>query len=58
MQALIPKEKIEQIILFLRGQKVMLDMDLAPLYQVKTSRLNEAVRRNSARFPALALNNN
>jgi len=48
---LIPKEKIEQRILFLRGQKIMLDTDLARLYQVKTFRLNEAIRRNSTRFP-------
>ena len=49
--ALVPKEMIEKSILFLRGHKVMLDMDLAKLYQVKTFRLNEAVRRNTARFP-------
>ena len=48
---LIPKEMIEQSILLIRGNKVMLDMDIAKLYQVKTFRLNEAVRRNSARFP-------
>lgn len=50
-QALIPKEKIEQRILLIRGHKVMLDTDLAKLYQVKTYRLNEAVKRNIARFP-------
>jgi hypothetical protein len=38
--------------LALRGQKVMLDRDLAGLYGVPTKRLNEAVRRNPARFPA------
>jgi hypothetical protein len=35
----------------LRGQKVMLDYDLAELYEVETKRLNEAVKRNSERFP-------
>lgn len=50
-QEFILHEKIERSILLIRGQKVMLDTDLARLYQVKTFRLNEAVRRNSARFP-------
>jgi hypothetical protein len=36
----------------IRGQRVILDSDLATLYQVQTSRLNEAVRRNRERFPA------
>lgn len=35
----------------LRGQRVMLDFDLASLYQIETKRLKEAVRRNSKRFP-------
>jgi hypothetical protein len=35
----------------IRGQKVMLDEDLAELYQVQTKRLNEAIRRNPERFP-------
>ncbi len=35
----------------IRGQKVMLDFDLAELYQVETKRLKEAIRRNSKRFP-------
>jgi hypothetical protein len=35
----------------IRGQKVMLDSDLAEIYQVPTKRLNEAVKRNLARFP-------
>lgn len=39
-------------IYLLRGQKVMLDEDLAELYQVPTGRLNEQVKRNIARFPA------
>ena len=36
----------------IRGQKVMIDRDLAELYQVETKRLNEAVKRNITRFPA------
>jgi ORF6N domain len=48
----IPVERIEQRILLLRGQKVMLDSDLAVLYRVTTKRLNEQVRRNIKRFPA------
>jgi len=42
---------VESLIHFIRGQKVMLDSDLAQLYQVPTKRLNEAVRRNPERFP-------
>jgi hypothetical protein len=48
---LVPIERIEKSILFLRGQKVMLDADLADLYGVTTKRLNEQVRRNAERFP-------
>jgi hypothetical protein len=48
----IPVERIERSILFLRGQKVMLDADLAALYGVETRRLVEAVKRNIGRFPA------
>ena len=44
-------ERIEKRIIFLRGQKVMLDSDLAELYGVATKRLNEQVRRNMGRFP-------
>lgn len=51
MSALIPTEQIEQKILLIRGQKVMLDSDLARLYGVWTGTLNQAVRRNKARFP-------
>jgi len=43
---------IENKIYFLRGQKVMLDRDLAELYGVTTSRLNEQVKRNRSRFPS------
>ena len=44
-------EQIESQIFLTRGQKVMLDEDLATLYGVETKRLNEQVRRNSERFP-------
>jgi hypothetical protein len=42
---------IERTIYFMRGQKVMLDADLARLYRVPTFRLNEQVKRNRSRFP-------
>jgi phage regulator Rha-like protein len=45
-------EEIEHAILLIRGQKVMLDRDLARLYNVKTKALNRAVQRNLDRFPA------
>ncbi|MBC8002419.1 MAG: ORF6N domain-containing protein [Opitutaceae bacterium] len=48
---LIPAERIERRILFWRGQKVLLDRDLAALYGVETRVLNQAVRRNIRRFP-------
>ncbi|MBM4091633.1 MAG: ORF6N domain-containing protein [Planctomycetes bacterium] len=48
----LPAERIEQAILLIRGQKVMLDSDLAELYEVPTKRLTEAVRRNQSRFPS------
>ena len=44
--------QIERAIYLIRGQRVMLDGDLAALYAVSTKRLNEQVRRNSKRFPA------
>jgi hypothetical protein len=49
--ALVPVERVERSILLLRGQRVILDSDLAELYGVPTKRLNEQVRRNSNRFP-------
>ena len=49
--SLIPPERVEQIILLIRGQRVMLDRDLAVLYGVETGNLNKAVQRNSERFP-------
>jgi leucyl aminopeptidase len=51
MKALIPVEVIEQRILLIRGQRVMLDADLAGLYGTTTKRLNEQVKRNIRRFP-------
>lgn len=50
--ALVPIEHIAQSVLALRGQRVLLDHDLAVLYGVETRRLNEQVRRNRERFPA------
>ena len=47
----IAKADIERAIHVIRGQRVMLDADLAKLYGVKTSRLNEQVLRNKERFP-------
>ena len=44
-------EQIESQIFLIRGQKVMLDTDLAELYGVETGALNRAVKRNSERFP-------
>lgn len=46
-----PAERIERRILLIRKQKVMLDADLAELYEVETKALNRAVRRNDSRFP-------
>lgn len=48
---LVPAERIETRILLLRGQKVMLDRDLAGLYGIPTKALKQAVRRNPDRFP-------
>jgi hypothetical protein len=50
-QLVVPVELIERRIYLIRGHKVMFDADLADLYQVTTKRLNEAVKRNSERFP-------
>ncbi len=47
----MPVEIIERRIYVIRGQKVMLDVDLAELYEVETRVLNQAVRRNAERFP-------
>jgi len=47
----IPLERVQSKILLIRGQKVILDCDLARLYGVPTKRLNEQVKRNIERFP-------
>ena len=47
----VPVERIEKAIYLIRGEKVMLDRDLAVLYGVTTSALKQAVRRNRERFP-------
>ena len=52
LQPVLPIERIAQSILVIRGQKVMIDADLAALYGVATKRLNEQVKRNIDRFPA------
>lgn len=51
-RTIIPQEPIEQLIRIVRGQKVILDTDLAQIYGVLTWRLNEQVKRNRSRFPA------
>ncbi len=48
---LIPAERIQRAILLVRGQKVILDAELAALYGVTTGNLNKAVKRNAERFP-------
>ena len=50
-KSLISSARIEGMIYVIRGQKVILDTDLANLYEVKTKRLNEQVKRNFQRFP-------
>ena len=51
MTAVLKPENVAQLIFFVRGEKVMLDADLAKLYGVTTKRLNEQLRRNRERFP-------
>ena len=51
-QSLVSVEQIERSILFIRGEKVMLDADLAALYGVQTKVLLQAVKRNIKRFPS------
>jgi ORF6N domain len=46
-----PAQDLGQLILTLRGQRVILDADLAALYDVPTKALNQAVKRNADRFP-------
>ena len=47
-----PIRRIEDLIFLIRGQRVMLDSDLAAIYGVPTMRLNEQFKRNRQRFPA------
>ena len=49
--AMVSLDNLEHCICFIRGQRVMLDRDLARLYGVETFNLNKAVRRNLSRFP-------
>lgn len=51
IQGIVPMERIHRYIYLLRGEKVILDKDLAELYGVETKRLNEQVQRNLDRFP-------
>ncbi len=50
-QSLLSEETISNKIYFIRGQKVMLDSDLALLYGIETKVLKQAVKRNLSRFP-------
>ncbi|HIJ89065.1 MAG TPA: ORF6N domain-containing protein [Desulfuromonadales bacterium] len=52
MSELVQVAKIEKRIFTIRGVQVMLDRDLAELYEVETRALKQAVKRNLARFPA------
>ena len=52
VESLVPIERIEGLIFLIRGQKVMLDRDLAQLYGVATGALKRAVKRNAQRFPS------
>jgi len=49
--SLTPIDRIEQMIFIVRGERIILDSDIARLYGVSTKRLNEQVKRNSGRFP-------
>ncbi len=50
-QSVVPIERIENCIFFIRGQRVMLDYDLSPLYGIETRSLIQAIKRNIERFP-------
>lgn len=52
MTILVSAERIENLILLLRGHKIILDSDLADLYEVEVKQLKRQVRRNRDRFPA------
>ena len=49
--SIIPVERIHKSILLIRGHKIVLDRDLAGLYEVETKQINQAVSRNRERFP-------
>ena len=49
---IVPTDSVESRILNIRGQKVIIDSDLAAIYGVTTKRLNEQVKRNAKRFPS------
>src|ERR1700730_2067256 len=51
MAIILRPENVARLVFFVRGEKVMLDADLAQLYGVTTGNLNKAVKRNQARFP-------
>ena len=50
---IVPAERIERVIIQIRGKRVILDRDLAKLYGVETKRLKEQVKRNLERFPKI-----
>jgi DNA-binding transcriptional regulator YdaS (Cro superfamily) len=52
MKLALKPENLAQLVFFIRGEKVMLDSDLAMLYGVSTKALNQAFRRNKQRFPS------
>lgn len=51
LQTLVAEQKILNKIYVIRGEKIMLDKDLAELYNVETRVLNQSIKRNSKRFP-------
>ena len=51
MAIVLKPENVAKLVFFIRGEKVMLDVDLAKLYGVTTKALNQAMRRNKRRFP-------
>ena len=51
MKEIVPREVIERKILLIRGERVMLDKDLAKLYGVQVKALVQAIKRNIGRFP-------
>lgn len=52
LQAIVSTQRVESRILLIRGQRVMLDADLARMFRTTTKALNQAVKRNYKRFPA------